>query len=304
MRRLQYILLALVGIGTSQASQAVSYDAGLENSQWYLASSVFECALHHPIPGFGQGVFYHEAGESVRFYLEAPRSPLRAGQAALVIEAPVWRPGSAVSDLGYVTVTETHQPVQVDSQRTSVMMDSLLVGMSPTITRQARYTQERVKVALSPISFNRVYPDYLLCVDGLLPMNFRQAERSVLLFAPGAVELSDSARQRLDDLILYIKADASVTRIIIDGHSDSFGPRMTNRELSRQRAEAVARYLADAGVNEAMMTVRFHGDRIPVVDNKTEANRARNRRVTVRLERSQLDWQPSQVEALPAAPQY
>src|SRR5690606_22352814 len=210
---------------------------------------------------------------------------LRAGQAALVIEAPSWRPGVPVRDLGFVASREAPQTVSVDTRRASIMMDSLLKGMSPTITRQARYEDQTLKVHLSPINFAKVYPEYLNCIAGLLPANFNQVERSVLTFDSSDAWLTDSARKRLDLLVLYVGAGPSVTGVVIDGHSDSYGHRITNRELSKKRAEAVAKYLIEAGINEEMITVRYHGDRYPVVDNKTAANRARNRRATVKLER-------------------
>jgi len=285
MNRLRFSLAVSLGLLCSPMAQAVSYGVGIENSHWYLSGSIFECSITHDIPGFGRAVFYHEAGESLRFYLDAPRPLLRAGQAALVIEAPSWRPGVPVRDLGYVASREAPQAVSVDTGRASIMMDSLLKGMSPTITRQARYEEQTLKVRLSPVNFAKVYQEYLSCMAGLLPANFKQVERSVLTFDSSDAWLSDAARKRLDLVVLYVGADPAVTGIVIDGHSDSYGHRITNRELSKQRAEAVAKYLIEAGINEEMITVRYHGDRYPVVDNKTPANRARNRRATVRLER-------------------
>lgn len=273
---------------------SAQFGAGLENSQWYLTSSIFACSLTHEIPNFGRGVFVREAGEAVRFYLDAPYVRLRAGQAALVIEAPAWRPGAPVENLGYVASREESRPVAVETRRASVMMNTLLRGMAPTFTRQARYGDETVKVRLSPINFVRAYNDYLDCVAGLLPVNFQQVERSALLFEAGDTYLTDAARARLEQVILYVKADSSINSLVIDGHSDSFGHRLTNRELSKERAERVAQYLRDAGFSDDMITVRYHGERYPVLDNKSEANRARNRRATLRLERRS----PSQMAAM------
>lgn len=297
MKRFRFSLTLSLGLAYSQIATAVSFGSGIENSYWYPSGSIFECSITHDIPGFGRAVFYHEAGESLTFYLDAPRPLLRTGQAALVIEAPSWRPGEPVQDLGYVASRETHQAVSVDTRRASIMMDSLLRGMSPTITRQARYEDRTTKVRLSPINFSQAYQEYLNCVAGLLPANFKQVERSVINFESGDVWLTDAARKRLDLLVVYIAADPSITSVVIDGHSDSYGQRITNRELSKQRAEAVAQYLIAAGVNEEMITVRYHGDRYPVADNKTAANRARNRRATVKLERKELPAAQFQAQA-------
>ena len=84
---------------------------------------------------------------------------------------------------------------------------------------------------------------------------------------------------------MYVSVDGAVRRIYIDGHSDSQGRRSVNYALSEARAKAVGRYLAEAGVSPELIEVRFHGERYPVVPNTTAANRARNRRATIRIER-------------------
>ncbi|HAW24872.1 MAG TPA: hypothetical protein DCX38_16230, partial [Pseudomonas sp.] len=88
-----------------------------------------------------------------------------------------------------------------------------------------------------------------------------------------------------DIILQFLKADPSVNRIQLDGHSDNSGNRLTNRDLSRRRALAVEEYLIGNGVPKEQITLRFHGERYPIVPNSSEANRAKNRRVTMRLER-------------------
>ncbi|MNO05872.1 flagellar motor protein MotD [compost metagenome] len=44
-------------------------------------------------------------------------------------------------------------------------------------------------------------------------------------------------------------------------------------------------YLKAKGVPEQQITMRFHGERYPAVPNTTAANRSRNRRVNIQLER-------------------
>jgi sodium-type flagellar protein MotY len=284
--KLPRVVAGVIGLLVPSLSlQASSFGAGLENSQWYVASSIFECRVVHTIPQFGQAVFFHEAGEPLKFQLEAARVLMRAGEAALVVEAPPWRPGIPVQDLGLVAALEQPRSISVDARRSTLMMDGLLQGMLPTFTRKARYIDQSVRVSVSPINFKTVYQDYLDCAAGLLPMNFRQAERSAILFPSGKVALTDDAKRRLDNIVEYLKADPSVTAIYVDGHSDAAGRRLTNRQMSKERAEIVSRYLIDAGLNEEMITTRYHSDRYPVVDNRTADNRARNRRATVRLER-------------------
>src|SRR5690606_19741683 len=128
--------------------------------------------------------------------------------------------------------------------------------------------------------------DFQACADGLLPMNIDQISRTAIGFPSGGAVLDARARQMLDVALEYIKADPQVSRIELDGHSDNVGDRLSNRELSRQRVLAVQAYLVERGVDEDMISIRFHGERYPVANNNTREGREKNRRVTLRLERS------------------
>lgn len=68
-------------------------------------------------------------------------------------------------------------------------------------------------------------------------------------------------------------------RLSIDGHTDSTGTAERNRELSRQRAEAVQAVLVSRGIAADRLQARGFGPDQPLADNGTEAGRARNRRV-------------------------
>lgn len=103
-------------------------------------------------------------------------------------------------------------------------------------------------------------------------------------------------------MLAYLKADPTVNHIELDGHSDNSGNRLTNRDLSRRRALAVMDYLKANGVPEEQITLRFHGERYPLAANTNNANRARNRRVNVHLERVAPQELPAPVAPAVAPP--
>ncbi|BCQ70961.1 hypothetical protein PEQA60_49510 [Pseudomonas sp. Eqa60] len=86
-------------------------------------------------------------------------------------------------------------------------------------------------------------------------------------------------------MVDFIKADPTVNHVELDGHSDNSGNRLTNRDLSRRRALAVMEFFKANGLAENQIVVRFHGERYPLAPNTNAANRAKNRRVNVHLER-------------------
>ena len=63
------------------------------------------------------------------------------------------------------------------------------------------------------------------------------------------------------------------------GHTDDVGEDAHNLRLSGQRAEAVRLWPTQHGVGGARLTARGYGKNQPVVENSSDANRARNRRV-------------------------
>ena len=282
-RGLPKSLLALcvaVGLGLPAMPEARSFGAGLENSQWYLSESVFDCTLTHEIPGYGRAVFRHRAGEDLGFFLEADLPLMQPGRGLLVVEAPAWRPGEPTRRLGYVNVSDSRKVVDVGNREAMAMMEGLLAGMAPTVTRQARYQGDPVRVRLSNINFRSPFEGYRRCVTGLLPVNFDQIQRSRIPFTSGSTSLSDRDRRLIEDIATYVAADPTVTRLFVDGHSDRFGSRIQNRALSEERAQAVADYLIQVGVPADMIIIRSHADQYPVSGNPAD-----NRRTNIRLER-------------------
>lgn len=68
-------------------------------------------------------------------------------------------------------------------------------------------------------------------------------------------------------------------RVQIFGHTDDVASDEYNQGLSERRAQAVAEYLAQAGIDATIMTVRGYGESKPLVEGTGPEARARNRRV-------------------------
>ncbi len=268
------------------ACYGLTFQAPVEETEWRLVPSIFECEFSQPIPDYGEAVFYHEAGEDLMFHLKVKRNLMRPGKAALNIEPASWSPSRFAEDLGLVNIKHSSQPLNVEPARANMMMYALMRGMQPTFTRQARFNEnEAIRVAVSAANFNSFYKDYLGCVTGLLPVNFRQVAKSKVLFKGGKERLNPLHKKKLDLIVLYVKADPKVIAVYIDGHSDSAGRRYHNRRLSEKRAVLVTDYMVKRGLDAEMFTTRYHGERYPVATNKTKKGRDLNRRVTIRLEK-------------------
>ncbi len=92
------------------------------------------------------------------------------------------------------------------------------------------------------------------------------------------------------DQIVDISVQFPEYYILIDAHTDSVGGDAANLKLSRDRADEVSKYLVSKGVNANRIIARGWGESKPVVSaEKTEADRAENRRTEFTLTRNATD---------------
>ena len=73
--------------------------------------------------------------------------------------------------------------------------------------------------------------------------------------------------------------DWSDVKLEVGGHTDGRGADAYNMKLSQARAETVLNYLGAKGVAASRLTAKGFGKTLPIADNKTDAGRAKNRRV-------------------------
>jgi outer membrane protein OmpA-like peptidoglycan-associated protein len=96
--------------------------------------------------------------------------------------------------------------------------------------------------------------------------------------------VSPEAKGMIDEAIAQLKAENRGVFFEIEGHTDSTGPEAYNVKLGEERAMAVRNYMHDQhGIALSRMEVISYGEGKPVVDNKTRANRAQNRRVVIKV---------------------
>nr|WP_230385458.1 OmpA family protein [Pseudomonas sp. HD6421] len=281
---------------------ALTFQTRMENVAWTVEGDQFECRLIQPIDGFGSGEFVRRAGEQPVFQLRSASNVLGAGSATLLAAAAPWQPGRGDVNLGVVRMSRTGVLFTSSQGQASRLINGLLDGRSTVVRNYTGEGGRAMEVRVLPVSFSKAYNDYQACAAKMLPMNFDQIRQTQVGFPGGGIELDASARARLDVILDYLKADPSVNHIELNGHSDNSGNRLTNRDTSRRRALAVADYFKAHGVPEEQIVVRFHGERYPLVRNNSAANRARNRRVNIELDRVAPVEKPAQpAQAAPAA---
>ena len=289
--------LALLTLFASLPAGALTFQTRMENIAWKVEGDQFECRLIQPIDGFGSGEFVRRAGEQPVFQLRSTSNVLGAGSATLLAAAAPWQPGRGDINLGAVHLARSGVLFSSSQGQASRLINGLLDGRSTVVRSYSGEAGRPMEVRVLPVSFAKAYSDYQACAGKMLAMNYDQVRQTQVGFPGGGIDLDASARARLDVILDYLKADPTVNHIELNGHSDNSGNRLTNRDTSRRRALAVADYFKAHGIAEDQITVRFHGERYPLVKNNSAANRARNRRVNIELDRVVPVEKPAPVAA-------
>lgn len=101
-----------------------------------------------------------------------------------------------------------------------------------------------------------------------------------LLFAVDSYELTPEAQSRLYPLLDFLELNNEV-KISIEGHTDNIGSTSKNKELSKNRAQAVANFLIKNGITSDRIQSKGHGSTKPVASNLTEEGKSKNRRTEI-----------------------
>ena len=99
-----------------------------------------------------------------------------------------------------------------------------------------------------------------------------------ILFKTGKADLLPESMTEIQKVADYMKKNPTA-RFEVQGHTDNQGSDAINDPLSQKRAESVVKALASLGVDDFNLKAVGKGSHEPVADNKTEAGRAKNRRV-------------------------
>ncbi len=82
----------------------------------------------------------------------------------------------------------------------------------------------------------------------------------------------------LEKLLKFLQDRPDITRLRIEGHTDSTAGEEYNQELSARRALAVCDWLVDRGVDSLRLIAVGYGKKKPIAPNNIPAGRQENRR--------------------------
>jgi len=102
-----------------------------------------------------------------------------------------------------------------------------------------------------------------------------------VLFASAKSDLLPSAQLKLNEVAnALIKVDP-LSKMMVEGHTDSQGSAPYNQELSQRRAQTVRDYLVSRGIASDRITAQGFGFTRSIAENTSAEGRANNRRVEI-----------------------
>jgi outer membrane protein OmpA-like peptidoglycan-associated protein len=102
-----------------------------------------------------------------------------------------------------------------------------------------------------------------------------------VLFESAKWALLPAAQAKLTEVASALTKEDPVSKIIVEGHTDSQGTAAFNQDLSQHRADSVRDYLITRGIAADRISAQGFGPTRSIADNASPEGRANNRRVEI-----------------------
>lgn len=119
-----------------------------------------------------------------------------------------------------------------------------------------------------------------------MPLHIHYLSSSVVFFAPGSIGPTDETMKALKGSFSSPPAKAALEpdnrgKTFVQGHADNTGSEAANQHLSLRRAEWIAKYLSEPGVQNDRLVVQGFGSSRLVVLTLPNTPEPQNRRVEI-----------------------
>ena len=103
-----------------------------------------------------------------------------------------------------------------------------------------------------------------------------------IFFDYGEDKLKNNSKLELSRILTLLEKYPEM-KLEISGHTDNVSSFKFNLKLSQKRAESVAKYLIDKGIDKSRLITEGYAYKKPIADNETEEGRTKNRRVEFKI---------------------
>ncbi len=172
--------------------------------------------------------------------------------------------------------------MRIPVQATVPLAAALLFGCTVTVTTAdttphkpppTQPQQPTPSATTPPPTHPIVKPHHIMVVNNKVQLP------GPVVFDTGTANLRPESEPVLDVVVEFMKQEAQVNLVRVEGHTDGDGEPPTNMALSKERALAVTHWLVGKGVDCKRLLPAGFGMTMPIASNSTEEGKAQNRRV-------------------------
>jgi len=262
------LLLSIATLGTACSNQSVSIP-GSELLGQQKTHSCIDQGTGRAIPGCGSATTSAPLNKPKTANLAPAKAaqPIITRKTVITADTPVATATPAATPISPIGVVSSapKQPTAVSTPKPTILAQPKIpVVTTPPVVAVIKPSPVP-KPAISTKSTTR-----------------RLTLSGSTTFKTGSAVLNKAGKAKLASLARSLQSPRTqLTRLLIEGHTDSTGSAAANQVLSLKRANAVADYLSLQGLTRSSIETLGHGESEPIADNNTKAGRAKNRRVEI-----------------------
>lgn len=204
----------------------------------------------------------------------ASKTPSRIQFTATVVDSITQKPVNAL-----VTITNQNGNTTNNNTKGETLTKSLFNNDNYSVRVEAfGYETQSDKIPLNDYPLEQISRKYqlkIIKVGATVTLNNIYFEKASATLLPESVP-------ELDKILQFMTNNPLVV-IELSGHTSSEGKDDYNLNLSTDRANAIKQWLVYKGVNEKQILAVGFGKTKPVADNNTEEGRKKNRRVELKI---------------------
>lgn len=278
-------LAVIFFLGTGLSVNAQTFEARINDTQWILDTSALHCRLTQPIPDFGEARFEQKNAGKLRLIFESRNYPVADDHVDFAVTTAPWKSARQETELVRLPVESGQTRFSLNGPQAHQALAALMAGEFPLIRYASQTLNTEVEARISTVSATRSLNVFSQCLEDLHPQSFADVKQQHVYFDSESSELSADAREKLDQIVDYLKIDDEIRMVEIRAHTDSFGKRKLNKPLSEERATVVKDYLTAREVSAELISTESLMATAPAAPNDTAEGRAQNRRAEIILKR-------------------
>jgi outer membrane protein OmpA-like peptidoglycan-associated protein len=156
----------------------------------------------------------------------------------------------------------------------------LIIGTYTFYGRAKGYVSAEQPLEVKPVGKNEVW----MGLGKKTSLAVEQIElKEVVQFKTASAQILSGSYPLLNEVVKILQNHPELTKIKVEGHTDSQGSDAYNLDLSTRRAASIVTYLTSKGIAADRLVSEGFGESKPIATNDTEAGRFQNRRVEIRV---------------------